>query len=134
MVRKEDKHVKRTVLKGVVGTLDLSVRCLLHGETFPGERVKAPLFCSIHGTGPNRYGYVANLCVPKSARRQGIATNMLHFAIELVKSNGIEHAYVHVHRNNTPAQKLYEKMGFEIVEAASSQLVEEQTYLLCCKA
>ncbi|KAJ6913877.1 hypothetical protein NC651_016204 [Populus alba x Populus x berolinensis] len=45
---------------------------------------------------------------------------------------GIEHAYVHVHRNNTPAQKLYEKMGFEIVEAASSQLVEEQTYLLCC--
>jgi hypothetical protein len=35
-VRKEDKHVKRTVLKGVVGTLDLSVRCLLHGETFPG--------------------------------------------------------------------------------------------------
>ncbi|XP_024459454.1 uncharacterized protein LOC18100338 isoform X3 [Populus trichocarpa] len=133
-VRKEDKHVKRTVLKGVVGTLDLSVRCLLHGETFPGERVKAPLFCSIHGTGPNRYGYVANLCVAKSARRQGIATNMLHFAIELVKSNGIEHAYVHVHRNNTPAQKLYEKMGFEIVEAASSQLVEEQTYLLCCKA
>lgn len=35
-VRKEDKHVKRTVLKGVVGTLDLSVRCLLNGETFPG--------------------------------------------------------------------------------------------------
>lgn len=35
-VRQEDKHVKRTVLKGVVGTLDLSVRCLLHGETFPG--------------------------------------------------------------------------------------------------
>jgi ribosomal protein S18 acetylase RimI-like enzyme len=50
--------------------------------------VKAPLFSSIHGTGPNRYGYVANLCVAKSARRQGIATNMLHFAIELVKSNG----------------------------------------------
>jgi hypothetical protein len=28
---------------------------------------------------------------------------------------GIEHAYVHVHRNNTPAQKLYEKMGFEVI-------------------
>ncbi|CAK7352456.1 unnamed protein product [Dovyalis caffra] len=120
-VRKEDKHVKRTVLKCVVGTLDLSIRCLLHGETFPGERVKAPLFCSIHGTGPNRYGYVANLCVAKSARCRGIATNMLHFAMELVKSNGIEHVYVHVHRNNTPAQELYEKMGFEVgIQSAQS--------------
>ncbi|KAJ6698989.1 ACYL-COA N-ACYLTRANSFERASES (NAT) SUPERFAMILY PROTEIN [Salix purpurea] len=61
MVRKEDKHVKRTVLKGVVGTLDLSVRCLMHEETFPGERVKAPLFCSIQGIGPNRYGLCCQL-------------------------------------------------------------------------
>lgn len=35
-VKKEEKNVKRTVLKSVVGTLDLSVRHLLHGETFPG--------------------------------------------------------------------------------------------------
>ncbi|KAJ8767490.1 hypothetical protein K2173_017534 [Erythroxylum novogranatense] len=88
-VRKEDRTVKRTVLKSVVGTLDLSIRCLLHGETFPGERVKAPLFCSINSKGPNRYGYVANLCVAKSARRHGIATNMLDFAIESAKSSDI---------------------------------------------
>lgn len=35
-VRKEQKNVKRTILKSVVGTLDLSVRYLLIGETFPG--------------------------------------------------------------------------------------------------
>lgn len=35
-VRREDKNVKRTVLKSVVGTLDLSIRFLLQGETFPG--------------------------------------------------------------------------------------------------
>ncbi|KAJ9168042.1 hypothetical protein P3X46_019616 [Hevea brasiliensis] len=132
-VRKKGKNVKRTVLKSVVGTLDLSIRCLLQGETFPGERVKVPIFRSFCRRGPSTYGYVANLCVAKSARRQGIASNMLHFAVESAKSNGVEHVYVHVHRNNTPAQELYEKMGFEIVEAASSQLLEEKTYLLCCR-
>ncbi|XP_015572911.1 uncharacterized protein LOC107261016 [Ricinus communis] len=132
-VKKEDKNVKRTVLKSVVGTLDLSIRCLLQGETFPGERVKVPIFRSFHKRGPDAYGYVANLCVAKSARRQGIASNMLHFAVESAKSDGIEDVYVHVHRNNIPAQELYQKIGFEIVEAASSQLIEEKTYLLCCR-
>lgn len=52
------------------------------------ERVKAPLFCSINRTSHNRYGYVANLCVAKSARRQGIASHMLHFAVESATSDG----------------------------------------------
>ncbi|KAJ9168041.1 hypothetical protein P3X46_019616 [Hevea brasiliensis] len=108
----------------------------LHGQNcccVVAERVKVPIFRSFCRRGPSTYGYVANLCVAKSARRQGIASNMLHFAVESAKSNGVEHVYVHVHRNNTPAQELYEKMGFEIVEAASSQLLEEKTYLLCCR-
>ncbi|KAI8017126.1 putative N-acetyltransferase san [Camellia lanceoleosa] len=130
-VKKEDKNVKCTILKSVVGTLDLSIRYLLPGETFPGERVKAPLFCSIDKTGQNRYSYIANLCVSKSARRQGIATNMLYFAVKLAKSNGAEQVFVHVHRKNRPAQELYQKMGFEVVEMATPQLSKEQTFLLC---
>lgn len=35
-MRKESKNVKYTVVKSVVGTLDLSIRYLLDGETFPG--------------------------------------------------------------------------------------------------
>ena len=35
-VRKEQKNVKRSILKSVVGTLDLDIRHLLLGETFPG--------------------------------------------------------------------------------------------------
>ncbi|XP_023928463.2 GCN5-related N-acetyltransferase 6, chloroplastic [Quercus suber] len=130
---KEVKNVKRTVIKSVVGTLDLCIRYMLHGETFPGERVRTPLFCSINRTDTNKYGYIANLCVIKSARRRGIARNMLHFAVESAKSESVEHVYVHVHRSNIPALELYQKMGFEIVEVASSQLVEDQTYLLCLK-
>ncbi|XP_034700539.1 uncharacterized protein LOC117925591 [Vitis riparia] len=129
-VKKEERGVKQTVLKSVVGTLDLSIRYLLNGETFPGEQVKAPLFCSINRTRSSKYGYVANLCVAKSVRRQGIASNMLHFAVESAKSIGVEQVFVHVHRNNGPAQELYQKMGFEMVEVASSQLLQEQTYLL----
>ncbi|KAI8020030.1 putative N-acetyltransferase san [Camellia lanceoleosa] len=129
--RKQQKHKCTCIVTSVVGTLDLSIRYLLPGETFPGERVKAPLFCSIDKTGQNRYSYIANLCVSKSARRQGIATNMLYFAVKLAKSNGAEQVFVHVHRKNRPAQELYQKMGFEVVEMATPQLSKEQTFLLC---
>ncbi|WZZ03365.1 hypothetical protein YC2023_089286 [Brassica napus] len=87
-VKKEEKHIKRSVIKSVVGTLDLNIRFFLQGETFPGEKVKSQLFCTINREGSNRYGYIANLCVAKSARRQGIACNMLRFAVESARSNG----------------------------------------------
>ncbi|PIA53169.1 hypothetical protein AQUCO_00900044v1 [Aquilegia coerulea] len=35
-VKKEDTDVKRTVLNSVMGTLDLSIRQFLQGETYPG--------------------------------------------------------------------------------------------------
>ena len=38
-VKKEVRNAKRTVLKSVVGTLDLNIRYLLHGETFPGVQL-----------------------------------------------------------------------------------------------
>lgn len=129
-VRKEQKNVKRSIIKSVVGTLDLNIRYLLQGETFPGERVKTPFCCSVNRTPPSRYGYIANLCVAKLARRQGIASNMMSFAVENAKSNGVSQVYVHVDRNNRPGQLLYQKMGFEMVETANSRLLPEETYLL----
>ncbi|KAG8367151.1 hypothetical protein BUALT_Bualt16G0042800 [Buddleja alternifolia] len=134
MVTREDENVKRTVLKSVVGTLDLSIRYLSHGETFPGELVKAPLFCLVDKKSSSRYGYISNVCVAKSARRQGIATNLLQYAIMSAKPQGVEHVFVHVDRNNKAAQALYQKMGFEVVDAASSQLLADRTYLLRLQA
>ncbi|CAN1147956.1 hypothetical protein LINPERPRIM_LOCUS37810 [Linum perenne] len=90
-VRKQEGQVKRTVLKSVVGTLDLSIRCLLPGESFPGEHGISPQFCNMEGGGKNSYSYVANLVVSKSARRQGIASNMMQFAIETASSSGKSH-------------------------------------------
>ncbi|XP_010467114.1 PREDICTED: uncharacterized protein LOC104747214 isoform X2 [Camelina sativa] len=128
-VKKEEKHIKRSVIKSVVGTLDLSIRFFLQGETFPGEKVKSQLFCTINREGSNRYAYIANLCVAKSARRQGIACNMLRFAVESARLSGVEQVYVHVHKTNSVAQELYQKTGFEIVQTGKLESLDD-TYLL----
>ncbi|CDY18035.1 hypothetical protein HID58_074690 [Brassica napus] len=128
-VKKEEKHIKRSVIKSVVGTLDLNIRFFLQGENFPGEKVKSQLFCTINREGSNRYGYIANLCVAKSARRQGIACNMLRFTVESARLSGVEQVYVHVHRNNLVAQELYKKTGFEVVEMGQSESSDD-TFLL----
>ncbi|KAK9073673.1 hypothetical protein SSX86_006267 [Deinandra increscens subsp. villosa] len=134
-VKKEHGNERNTVLKSVVGTLDVSIRPFLHGETFPGEKVKASIFHSIERKEPkSQYGYIANLCVAKSARRQGIARNMLYFAIDSAISDGVEQVYVHVHRNNIAAQELYQKLGFKVVDLASPQLSHDKMYLLCYRS
>lgn len=46
------------------------------------ERMKQQASCNIYRAGQPKYAYVANLCVAKHYRRQGIATNMLLLAIE----------------------------------------------------
>ncbi|KAK9697347.1 hypothetical protein RND81_08G031600 [Saponaria officinalis] len=127
-VRKEEKNIKRSVIKSVVGTLDLSIKNLLLGESFPGEKGS-----NNQRKQNSKYGYVSNLCVAKSARRKGIAINMLTFAIESAISYGAETIFVHVHRKNTAAQQLYQKLGFQIVDEATHDL-EEQMYLLSFKS
>ncbi|KAK9149210.1 hypothetical protein Scep_007967 [Stephania cephalantha] len=139
---KEESIVKHTTLKNVVGTLDLSIRHLLHGETFPGvqsvsflykfeEHVEVSTFSSVSRMSPERYGYIANLCVAQLARRNGIATNLVQFAIKSAVSNGVRQVFVHVHRENMPAKELYRKMGFQIVEMATSCISTGGTFLLC---
>eukprot|EP00252_Welwitschia_mirabilis_P007199 TRINITY_DN1834_c0_g1_i6.p1 TRINITY_DN1834_c0_g1~~TRINITY_DN1834_c0_g1_i6.p1 ORF type:complete len:185 (-),score=26.70 TRINITY_DN1834_c0_g1_i6:423-977(-) len=128
-VKREEKSSRRTVLNSVVGTLDLSIRQLLHGETFPGEHVKGCVYLS-NKSGHSRYGYVANVCVAKYARRQGIASNMLHLAIEIAGLSGVKDVYVHVNTDNKGAQQLYRNIGFKRVEEATSFLLKERKELL----
>ncbi|KAM0953056.1 putative transcription regulator GNAT family [Dioscorea sansibarensis] len=130
-VRRNQSNDKQTVLKSIVGTLDISMRRLFSGETFPGEIVRPPAFGS-RAPGPG-YGYVANLYVPKSARRRGVASNMLLLALEIARSNGANEVFVHVNKNNVIARQLYEKIGFQIVEAAVHCLLVQHNYLMGLK-
>lgn len=130
-VKKEDRNVRRTVLNSVVGTLDLSIRQFVKGETYPGEVKRA---CSVLASqepfDAHKYAYIANVCVAKFARRQSIATNMLYLATEVASSAGMKQLFVHVNTDNALAQNLYKKTGFKIVEAASSPMAKDQMVLM----
>ncbi|EPS65563.1 hypothetical protein M569_09217, partial [Genlisea aurea] len=120
-VKKEDKNVRRTVINSIVGTLDLSVRQFMQGETYPGEmKRRFHVFGSLGPFDSHKYAYVSNLCVAKFARRQGIASNMLHLARDVAAKAGLERIFVHVNADNDAAQALYEKTGFKVFVESSS--------------
>lgn len=52
------------------------------------EQVKPPVCHDLVDMEQIGYGHIDDLCVAKSARRQGIASSMLLFAINLAKSDG----------------------------------------------
>ncbi|GJN08905.1 hypothetical protein PR202_ga26865 [Eleusine coracana subsp. coracana] len=111
----KNDDLRRTVLNSVVGTLDVCVRHPLHGEKFPAEPGKSSLHCRIYQPDQPKFGYLTNVCVAKFARRQGIASNMLLLAIDAAKLNGAQNIYIHVHKDNLPAWRLYDQIGFKMV-------------------
>ncbi|XP_009789046.1 GCN5-related N-acetyltransferase 6, chloroplastic-like isoform X1 [Nicotiana sylvestris] len=130
-VKKEEKNVRRTVLNSVVGTLDLTVRQFVQRERYPGEikRLSAVL-AHQDPFDSHKYAYIANVCVAKFARRQGIASNMIHLAADAASLQGFKQLFVHVNADNIPGQELYKKTGFKIVEETSSSLSKEQRLLM----
>lgn len=130
-VKKEEKNIRRTVLNSVVGTLDLSIRQYIRGETYPGEIKRlSSVLASPEPFDAHKYAYIANVCVSKFARRQGIALNMLSLANDVASSAGMKQLFVHVNADNKPAQELYKRTGFKILEASSSPLSKDQRLLM----
>ncbi|KAI3957079.1 hypothetical protein MKW92_043098 [Papaver armeniacum] len=127
-IRKEGENA----LKNVVGTLDYRVKYLLRGETYPEEVVKVKMFTTFKKRESQRYVIISNLTVAQSARFIGVGSSMLKFAIESAKQNGIKQVFLHVRRDNKPALALYEKLGFKILEkATSTPHLEEHNLYLC---
>ncbi|KAK4762957.1 hypothetical protein SAY86_008725 [Trapa natans] len=130
-VKKEDKNIRRTVLNSVVGTLDLSIRQYQQGETYPGEIKKlSAVLANKEPFDAHKYAYIANVCVSKFARRQGIASNMIYLAREVASLLGMKQLFVHVNADNTIAQHLYNKTGFQIVDSAPSPTSKYQGLLM----
>lgn len=121
-VKKEVKYVKRSVLNSIVGTMDLSIRQYLQGETYPGEvKRQSGVLASKQPFDAHKYAYISNVVVALYARRRGIALNMLHLAIDMASSLGMKNLFVHVTATNKPAQELYKKGGFKFFRDDASK-------------
>ncbi|MGH2620507.1 MAG: GNAT family N-acetyltransferase [Anaerolineales bacterium] len=61
---------------------------------------------------PERW-VLANVAVSPDYRRRGIARQMVEAGIDLARERGATALYLQVERDNPPAQRLYQQLGFE---------------------
>jgi len=87
---------------------------------------------------------MSNLAVSRNFRRVGIAEDLIGSVENLVRKEwGYNECYLYVEKANTPAVKLYRKLGYKLVwenEKARSMkltdfgsLIDSETVLLCMK-
>ena len=67
-------------------------------------------YCGIHNLGGD--GEITNVAVDKNWRKKHVAHSMLEFAMHEAGKEGVEAFTLEVRVSNTPAIKLYEKLGF----------------------
>ncbi|WP_013323323.1 GNAT family N-acetyltransferase [Gloeothece verrucosa] len=65
---------------------------------------------------PHKSCYVANLAVHPEYRGRGIGTKLLESCLEKAKGLGSTSVWISVDIDNSRAQKLYESVGFKMVE------------------
>ncbi|KAL3621856.1 hypothetical protein CASFOL_034342 [Castilleja foliolosa] len=85
--------------------LEKGLKVFVRDERFERKRLSA-VFASQEPFGTHKYSYIANVCVAKYARRQGIASNMLYLATDVALTSGMKQLFVHVNADNKPAQDL----------------------------
>lgn len=66
--------------------------------------------------GDYRYAaYITGLAVARSARRRGVASTLVDYAERKGAAWGADGLCLHVNRLNTPALRLYDRLGFSVV-------------------
>lgn len=66
--------------------------------------------------------YIANLAVDTAYRGQGIGTQLLQSCIAEAATIKASHVYISVDIDNPRAQKLYESLGFQVIETKTLRL------------
>lgn len=61
-----------------------------------------------------RKGHIVSLAVLENYRRKGIGTALMQAALKGLKEYGAKEVYLEVRVSNTPAIRLYEKLGFTV--------------------
>ena len=73
---------------------------------------------------------VGNLCVAGKYRREGIAKKVMAGVFERLKKEGVKTLFLEVNRENMPALKLYEMLGFETYGSRKDYYGQGQDALL----
>ncbi len=74
---------------------------------------------------PN-YTFLAELFVNPIYAGKGLGTKLVQDTIEAARANGLAGVMTQTEHENLPAQKLYEKMGFEQIENPNSSHITYQ--------
>lgn len=86
-----------------------------------GGQVVAFLSIEVHRE-QDEYIYLDDFSVSKDYRNYGIGTELIKKAEEYAKSIGISSVILHVEKSNLAARRLYERMGFEILDDEEHRL------------
>ncbi len=70
---------------------------------------------------------VGTVGVVPEYRRMGIARQTIQKSLEVMKERGAERAWLGVINGNTPAQKLYESLGFDVYDAIMEYSLSDPT-------
>lgn len=76
---------------------------------------------------------ITNVCTASEVRGKGVATEMLTALMEVGMSRGVKEFFLEVREENTPARKLYEKMGFEVIGLRKNYYEEPKEHAVLMK-
>ena len=60
--------------------------------------------------------HITTLAVDKKSRKKGIGTALIGQLIKDAKAQGLKKLYLDVRQSNIPAQKIYRKLGFKVID------------------
>ncbi len=69
------------------------------------------------------FAYLDDFCVQKEYRSRGIGTKLLQLSEAYANENRVSDILLHVETANTSAQRLYKKMGYEILKTDESRIL-----------
>lgn len=100
--------------KPMLGNIPLNAPEHLVGTVEMGLRAASPWSIG------DRYPYISNLAVHPTARRRGVARELLTGCEQTAIKWGFSDLYLHVLENNYQARQLYHQAGYQIVQIDSS--------------
>ena len=63
--------------------------------------------------------------VAQAGRGQGVGRRLVEAILTAAKEHGVRHITASVHSANVPAQKFFERLGFELVERYPMVMIRE---------